>query len=98
MSKSYSPTHLRRNVPYGVRAEYLPSRYVFDLQAALPNNSLPPDQRHKYWDDLIHLTAEGYDLMGEKFGAKLLGLLESASMANRISLQVSETKNRRCSS
>lgn len=33
------------------------------------------DERKRYWDDAIHLTAEGYDLMGEKIAGALIHII-----------------------
>lgn len=36
---------------------------------------MQPAERARYWDDHIHLTPEGYDLMGEKIAARLVELI-----------------------
>lgn len=36
---------------------------------------MDPVEREKYWDDHIHLTPAGYDLMGEKIAARLVELI-----------------------
>lgn len=36
---------------------------------------MDPIERAKYWDDHIHLTPAGYDLMGEKIAARLVELI-----------------------
>lgn len=49
--------------------------FVFDLASAIPFWSLADAERRKYWDDHIHLTSAGYDLMGEKIAAHLVELI-----------------------
>ncbi|KAK7744844.1 hypothetical protein SLS53_003077 [Cytospora paraplurivora] len=49
--------------------------FVFDLASAIPFWSLADAERDKYWDDHIHLTSAGYDLMGEKIAAHLVELI-----------------------
>lgn len=44
--------------------------HVFDL-----HDALPCDAAHsKYWDDEIHFTPDGYNLIGDKLGVALIGL------------------------
>ena len=38
---------------------------VLDLDSHLPQHSLSDEQREVIWDDSIHLTAYGYDRLGE---------------------------------
>ncbi|KAL7628377.1 hypothetical protein AAE478_002579 [Parahypoxylon ruwenzoriense] len=46
--------------------------FSFDLYAAIPYHDMAPEDRPKYWQmDGVHLTAEGYDLMGVKIAAEL---------------------------
>jgi hypothetical protein len=36
---------------------------------------MSPSDRERYWDDHIHFTADGYDLIGNKVGMALVSLL-----------------------
>lgn len=36
---------------------------------------MQPAERARYWDDRLHLTPAGYDLMGEKIAARLVELI-----------------------
>ncbi|KAG6003534.1 hypothetical protein E4U21_001934 [Claviceps maximensis] len=38
--------------------------YTFDLHSKLPYHSLSEQDNERYWDDGLHLTAQGYDWMG----------------------------------
>lgn len=38
---------------------------------------MSPEDNERYWDDLVHLTPDGYDLMGEKIAAALVEILKS---------------------
>ncbi|KAK4140026.1 SGNH hydrolase-type esterase domain-containing protein [Dichotomopilus funicola] len=49
--------------------------HVFDLNAVLPYHALSEQDRTRYWDDLVHLTPDGYDWMGNKIGVALVSLL-----------------------
>ncbi|KAH8771672.1 SGNH hydrolase-type esterase domain-containing protein [Diaporthe sp. PMI_573] len=49
--------------------------FTFDLNTAIPFWSLAPEERKTYWDDHIHLTPAGYDLMGEKIAARLVEII-----------------------
>lgn len=48
--------------------------YVFDLHAAVPNFSMSAKDQERYWDDGLHLTPDGYDLMGTKIGISLVSI------------------------
>ncbi|KAL1988688.1 hypothetical protein VTN96DRAFT_8388 [Rasamsonia emersonii] len=50
--------------------------YTFDLHSALPYHSLSENERERIWDDGLHLTDEGYDLMGELVAGRLVELLK----------------------
>lgn len=49
--------------------------HVFDLHAAIPYLSLSDEEQKKYWDDHVHMTPRGYDLMGEKIAASLVNII-----------------------
>lgn len=55
--------------------------YAFDLHAKIPYHSLSEEDRAEYWDDGIHLTARGYDWMGEHIAEGFLAALSSAEQA-----------------
>ncbi|KAI6644944.1 hypothetical protein MCOR14_000655 [Pyricularia oryzae] len=61
------------------------SSYVHDHHAAVPYWSLSQEERDKYWDDHIHLTADGYNLMGKMIAARLVDILceEEMEVKNR---------------
>ncbi|CAN8098580.1 unnamed protein product [Discula destructiva] len=58
-----------------IRAWRQENFHVFDLAAAIPYANMEPAERAKYWDDHVHLTPAGYDLMGEKIAARLVELI-----------------------
>jgi len=35
------------------------------------------EDREKYWDDNVHLTPDGYDLMGEKIAEALIAMFKA---------------------
>lgn len=49
--------------------------HAFDLHAAIPYFAMTETDREKYWDDNIHFTPTGYDLIGTKVGMALVSLL-----------------------
>lgn len=49
--------------------------HVFDFNAVFPYHSMRPEEREKYWDDGLHLTADGYVLMGEKIAGALINII-----------------------
>jgi hypothetical protein len=49
---------------------------VLDFHAAMPFHALSKQEQREFWDDAIHLTAEGYDRMGEKIAEALIPIME----------------------
>ncbi|OIW35662.1 SGNH hydrolase [Coniochaeta ligniaria NRRL 30616] len=49
--------------------------HVFDLHAAIPYFAMSDADRKEHWDDHIHFTESGYDLIGTKVGMALVSLL-----------------------
>lgn len=52
---------------------WLCDSHVFDLHDALPCDSV----HAKFWDDAIHFTPDGYDLIGEKIAGVLLEIMSA---------------------
>ncbi|KAI0380700.1 SGNH hydrolase [Hypomontagnella monticulosa] len=56
-----------------------PNFFHFDLYNALPYHNMERTDRPKYWQmDGLHLTADGYDLMGAKIAAALIRIIKLA--------------------
>lgn len=53
--------------------------HSLDLRTAIPYHSISESERKRYWDDGVHLTADGYDWMGGKIAAALIPLLGELS-------------------
>ncbi|KAL3418641.1 GDSL-like Lipase/Acylhydrolase [Phlyctema vagabunda] len=53
--------------------------YVLDLHAAIPWTSMPEDRREEIWDDGVHFTEEGYDLMGSLVAGRLLEIMQETA-------------------
>ncbi|RGP71460.1 hypothetical protein FSPOR_3307 [Fusarium sporotrichioides] len=51
--------------------------YAFDLKSKIPFHSLSQQDRHRYWDDHVHLGKEGYDWMGNHVADALIDILWS---------------------
>lgn len=56
----------------------------FDLHSKIPFHSLTPEKQLEYWDDGLHLTAAGYDWMGDHIADALIPLIKQD---RRISLK-----------
>lgn len=52
-------------------------RYSLDLCSAVPYFAMDEKRREDIWDDGLHLTEEGYKLMGEVVAARLVEILSS---------------------
>ncbi|KAM5344487.1 hypothetical protein ACJ41O_013023 [Fusarium nematophilum] len=53
-----------------------PDVYAFDLYSHLPYHSLAKTDRDLYWDDGLHLTADGYEWMGKHIANGLIHVLQ----------------------
>ncbi len=56
--------------------------HVFDLNAAVTYYSMSEVDRKRYWDDHIHFTPDGYDLIGNKVGIRLVSILAKERALN----------------
>lgn len=54
--------------------------YAFDLHGKVPYHSAAEEFRKRIWDDGLHFTAEGYDLVGEVVGEHLIALLKDQGL------------------
>ncbi|KAG5998220.1 hypothetical protein E4U54_002240 [Claviceps lovelessii] len=52
--------------------------YAFDLYSKIPYHSLSEQDKELYWDDGLHLTAKGYDWMGEHIAEGFLAAFAQA--------------------
>jgi hypothetical protein len=50
--------------------------HVFDLHGKIPYHSASESFRGEMFDDGLHLTAKGYDLMGTVVGEHLVNLIK----------------------
>ncbi|KAJ5979744.1 hypothetical protein N7481_007042 [Penicillium waksmanii] len=55
--------------------------FAFDLCAAIPYHSASKEFQNKIFDDGLHLTPDGYDLMGEVIGEHMAGLLRTSALS-----------------
>ncbi|EED13748.1 conserved hypothetical protein [Talaromyces stipitatus ATCC 10500] len=53
--------------------------YTFDLKSAIPYHTMDEQRREQIWDDGLHFTDKGYDLMGEIIAVRLLEILTRSS-------------------
>lgn len=65
-----------------------------DLCDAVPYFALEEAKRDKIWDDGLHLTEEGYKMMGDAIAAHMIKMLQSlGSVKNVRSPQVWRSKH-----
>jgi lysophospholipase L1-like esterase len=53
---------------------------ALDLHGNVPYHNATEEFRKRIWDDGLHLTTEGYKLMGEVVGLHLIALLKDRSL------------------
>ncbi|KAK0632598.1 SGNH hydrolase-type esterase domain-containing protein [Immersiella caudata] len=56
--------------------------HVFDLNAAVPFFAMSKSDQEAFWDDGVHFTPDGYNLIGKEVGMSLVKLLEKERAAN----------------
>lgn len=61
-----------------IKAHKQPKYHTFDFHASFPYHSMSPEDNKRYWDDLVHLTPDGYDLMGRQIAAEMVKILQNA--------------------
>ncbi|KAH8820419.1 SGNH hydrolase-type esterase domain-containing protein [Xylogone sp. PMI_703] len=59
--------------------------YTLDLHGAMPYWNMTEDQRQVLWDDGVHFTTEGYDLMGSIVSDRLFEIVSENDMMGEIS-------------
>ncbi|KXX76134.1 hypothetical protein MMYC01_206298 [Madurella mycetomatis] len=64
--------------------------HVFDLNKAVTYYSMSDTDKERYWDDHLHFTPDGYDLIGNKVGIALVSI-----MAREKTNELSPAKRRR---
>lgn len=50
--------------------------YTFDLWSVIRYHGISEKTRERLWDDGLHLTAAGYEVMGKAVAARLFELLQ----------------------
>lgn len=53
------------------------NRYTLDMSAAVPYFSMDEAKRKVIWDDGLHLTKDGYKMMGEATAARLIEIISN---------------------
>ncbi|KAL8942635.1 MAG: hypothetical protein Q9216_001548 [Gyalolechia sp. 2 TL-2023] len=64
--------------------------YSLDLCAAVPYFTMNDVTRETIWDDGLHLTAKGYEMMGNVIATKLLELINSVTRPPVVNKTVAE--------
>ena len=50
--------------------------YKFDLWSVIRYTGIDDETRQRIWDDGLHLTKDGYNIMGKAVAARLFELLQ----------------------
>ena len=58
--------------------------YSFDLFSAIRYTGIDEDQRTNLWDDGLHLTSEGYKVMGDAIAVQMFELLKTIHQPKNI--------------
>ncbi|CAF9940171.1 hypothetical protein IMSHALPRED_001775 [Imshaugia aleurites] len=66
------------------KADIPPNSYSFDLYNAIRYTDIEEDLRKRLWDDGLHLTSEGYKVMGDVIAVRMLELLKMARQPKNI--------------
>ncbi|KAM4059772.1 GDSL-like lipase/Acylhydrolase family protein [Hirsutella rhossiliensis] len=75
-AKSASLDATRRGLNASILNYKQTNFYALDLFAKIPYHSLLEQDRDAFWDDGLHLTADGYDWMGRHIADGLLAILK----------------------
>ncbi|CRG82834.1 hypothetical protein PISL3812_00180 [Talaromyces islandicus] len=78
---AYNSTKLKRNRDALNKSilEHEEDRFfTFDLKSALPYHAMDDVLKTKIWDDGLHLTDKGYDMMGQLIAKRLAELLQGS--------------------
>ncbi|KAF7134137.1 hypothetical protein CNMCM5793_005816 [Aspergillus hiratsukae] len=70
----------RNEVNSSILAHQAEGFHVFDLHGKLPYHNATEEFRQKTWDDGLHLTAEGYKLVGDVVAEHLISLLKDKGL------------------
>lgn len=58
--------------------------YSFDLYSAIRYTGIAEDLREKLWDDGLHLTSEGYKVMGDVIAVRMFEILKMTQQPKNI--------------
>jgi hypothetical protein len=58
--------------------------YTLDLESKIPFWRMPEDKRREIWDDGVHFTEKGYDLMGEIITERLVELIGKSDRVSKV--------------
>lgn len=58
--------------------------YSFDLYSAIRYTGIEEELREKLWDDGLHLSSEGYKVMGDVIAVRMFELLQTIQQPKNI--------------
>ena len=67
-----------------VNADNSSDSHSFDLYSAIRFNGIDEDLREKLWHDGLHLTEEGYKVMGDVIAVRMFELLKTTQLPKNI--------------
>jgi lysophospholipase L1-like esterase len=50
--------------------------HTFDLYSSVPYKRMPEKERKVIWDDIVHFTPKGYDLVGSRIAERMVEILK----------------------
>jgi hypothetical protein len=63
----------------GCESRLMKKSYTYDLRKAVPWD-VPEEKRNEIWDDTVHFTAKGYDLIGTLLAERLTEIIPAQSV------------------
>jgi hypothetical protein len=58
--------------------------YSLDLASKMPYEGISEEERKDIWDDGVHFTEKGYDLMGMIIAKRLIELISEVGVENPV--------------
>lgn len=59
------------------KTDELDNSHALDLAARIPWKNMPEEKRKEVWDDGVHFTEKGYELMGNIVAKKLIATISA---------------------
>ena len=73
---------------YVLRKNSHENSYNFDLYSKIPYATLDQAERERLWDDGLHLTGEGYKMMGDVIAIRLYEIMQDLAKSKQVATTV----------